>query len=585
VHFYEDDSIFLDNLGEFTRAELTAGNTCAIIATRAHREGLTECLGRAGIDVRSALNENRLIYLGSEETLAQLMIEDWPDKERFFSLIEPGLQRAKAAAQQRSRSVVLIGELAPLLCAEGKTGAAVQLEQFATELVQRNLIPLRCVYSLAHFATDSEQELFRQVCAEHDHVFPAESYASLESEEDRMRMVSALQHKAALMQAVMGERQRELAQRRHLESSLRRSEQLARQVMESSLDCFKVLSLDGRIEYISPPGLKALGIEDVSQILGARWVDFWNEEERPRLNAAIAAAKAGGIGTFQGDFLTPSGIRKSWDVRVTAVRGEGGEIEKLIAVSRDVTELKDARQVVLQTEKLAATGRMAATIAHEINNPLEAVTNLIYIAKTNQDAPKEVSRLLEIADRELERVAQIAQQTLGFYRDNSSNSWIGVAGLIDDVLVIYDRKLKLKRIGTIVQIEKDLRVYGKQGELKQALSNLLANAIEASSVGSKIRLRARGIRDWTNSLEPGVRITLADTGTGMTPEVRRRVFTPFFTTKPGIGTGIGLWVTKSLIEQQGGYLRFRSRQGQNTGTVMSFFVPDASSRTNTSSQG
>jgi signal transduction histidine kinase len=109
--------------------------------------------------------------------------------------------------------------------------------------------------------------------------------------------------------------------------------------------------------------------------------------------------------------------------------------------------------------------------------------------------------------------------------------------------------------------------------LKQTLSNLFANAIEASQDNGTVWLRAQATKNWTNGIEPGVRVTLADNGSGMTPEVQRRIFEPFFTTKTDIGTGIGLWVTKCLIEQQGGYMRFRSRQGQNAGTAMSFFIP------------
>jgi signal transduction histidine kinase len=231
---------------------------------------------------------------------------------------------------------------------------------------------------------------------------------------------------------------------------------------------------------------------------------------------------------------------------------------------------------VLQAEKLAATGRLAASIAHEINNPLEAVTNFIYLAKTSKGVPEDVYRKLEIADQELARVAQIAQQTLGFYRDNSRSKWINISELISDVMVIFDRRLRYKHLELRLSVGAELTVYAKQGELKQALSNLMANAIDASNDGGKLWLRAQATKNWTNGMEAGVRISLADNGTGMTPEVQRRLFIPFFTTKTDVGTGIGLWVTKALIEKQGGYMRFRSRQGQKAGTVMSFFLPATS---------
>jgi signal transduction histidine kinase len=194
---------------------------------------------------------------------------------------------------------------------------------------------------------------------------------------------------------------------------------------------------------------------------------------------------------------------------------------------------------------------------------------------TAKGLPEEVCRHLEIADRELARVSQIAQQTLGFYRGTSNDRWISVADLIRDVLVVYDRKLAYKQIEAVVSVIPDLKLYGRQGELRQALSNLLTNAIDASKSGGKIWVRARRSRRWDADRADGVRITLADNGSGMSPEVQRKIFVPFFTTKTEVGTGIGLWATRTLIEQRGGFLRFQSREGDRSGTVMSIFLPNA----------
>jgi signal transduction histidine kinase len=263
-------------------------------------------------------------------------------------------------------------------------------------------------------------------------------------------------------------------------------------------------------------------------------------------------------------------------VRISPARDRDGRIERLISVARDLTELRQAQQIALQAEKLPAAGRMAATIAHEINNPLEAVTNFIYLARTTPGMPEDSARHLEIADRELARVAQIAQKTLGFYRDTSRSKWVDVSELIDDVMLVYERKLRHKHIEAKILADSVLKLFAKIGELKQALSNLVANAIDASGEGGKIWVRAHASANRTNGMEPGIRFTVADNGSGMAPDVQKRISIPFFTTKGNIGTGIGLWVTRSIIEQQGGFLRFRSRQGHRSGTIMSFFVPASS---------
>jgi PAS domain S-box-containing protein len=575
ILFYEDESALLDNLSDFAGASLGAGGSFVVIATRKHREQLAECLRTRGVDVDFAVTRDRYIEMDAEETLDRFLVEGWPESELFFDAIEPEVQRAKLSSLRKSGTIAGFAEMVDLLWRKDRNDAAIEVERLCAELAERNSVTLRCAYPIGSFKNESQLESFRKVCAEHGHVFPAESYTSLNNEDDRLRMVSSLQQRASVVHWAVLERQRETAQRQEAETRLRRAEQFAKQVVESSIDCVNVLGLDGRVEYVSPPGARALEIHGAGQV-GEHWVDLWNDEDRGRAEAAVTDARTGRIGTFQGDCRTHDGDLKSWDVRISPVRGTNGEVERLVAISRDVTELKNAQHMAVQAEKVASAGRMAATIAHEINNPLEAVTNLIYLAKTTPGVPNEVCRHLEIADRELARVAQIAKQTLGFYRDTSTRRRLDVEELVEDVLVVYERKLRSKRITTSISIEPRIKIYGKQGELKQVLSNLIANAIDASTPGGKIWLRVHGTKDKTNGLERGARITVADNGSGMSPEVKRRIFVPFFTTKSNVGTGIGLWVTKCLIEQQGGYLRFRSQQGQRAGTVMSFFVPSGS---------
>jgi PAS domain S-box-containing protein len=568
VVFYESLSGFLDNVSENAALALRAGGAAVVVLDESHRQGLAERLAGSGIDLEHAVLEGRYYALDAEETLAQFMVEGWPDKSLLFKTAEPILERAEASAKRGA--VFVLGEMVALLWAQGKEEAAIYVEELWGELQARHEFVLRCAYPMSVFAGRAHEVGFARVCELHDQVVPAESYTSLD-EDDRTRMISALQQKALAMRTLAEEQELEVARREEAEVKLRHSELFATQLLDSSQDCLKVLDLDGHLQYMSPLGRKVLEIDDVNQVLGKQWVHFWKEEDQPRVSAALAAARKGEVSTFHADLPTKNGTPKSWYMRINPVFDGCGNVERLIAVSRDVTEAQRSHQAV-QAEKLAAAGRLAATIAHEINNPLEAVTNLIYLAKSRQGMPEDVCRQLEIADRELARVAQLAQQTLGFYRDNTSCKWVRVPELVRDVLLIYERKLNYKSIEMTTSVEPHLEVYGKQGELKQALSNLVANAIEASKIGGKLWLRARAASRWAKSKEPGIRITIADNGSGMSPEVRQSVFVPFFTTKPGIGTGIGLWVTKSLIEQHGGFMRFRSRQG--TGTAMSFFIPN-----------
>ena len=254
------------------------------------------------------------------------------------------------------------------------------------------------------------------------------------------------------------------------------------------------------------------------------------------------------------------------------MRDQNGRIIGAAKILRDITAQRKLEAALHTSERLASVGRLAATIAHEINNPLEAVTNFIYLAKQQPGLSQKVKQYLETADRELGRVAHIARQTLGFYRDTSQPASLIVSDVIEDVLTIYERKFKYKELTVEQHIEPGLIVSTLQGELKQILSNLISNAIDASRDGGKIVIRARASRNFQSG-NRGIRITVADNGSGISAKDLQNLFVPFFTTKKDVGTGLGLWITKDLLEKNGGHIRFRSSDSQPSGTLMSIYLP------------
>jgi PAS domain S-box-containing protein len=248
------------------------------------------------------------------------------------------------------------------------------------------------------------------------------------------------------------------------------------------------------------------------------------------------------------------------------------EITGMVGTVQDITTRKNSEAALLQGEKLAATGRLAATIAHEINNPLEAVTNLIYLAKTDPEVPNEARILLETADDELARVAQIAQQTLDFYRDHGRPVEIDLNDLLERCVDLFARHMQSRRIDCSLDLAPGLRIVARAGEIRQVVSNLLVNAMDASSSSGVIRIRGRRrVRSGCD----GVCLLVCDHGSGIPEHARERLFSPFFTTKEAMGTGLGLSVTRGIIEKQNGRIAFRSRTKVPSGTVFRIFLPAA----------
>ena len=246
-----------------------------------------------------------------------------------------------------------------------------------------------------------------------------------------------------------------------------------------------------------------------------------------------------------------------------------GEIEEWFGAASDVTQRKQAEEALIRTEKLAATGRLAATIAHEINNPLETVGNALYLAASDASLSDVARAHLAVAERELERAAHLTKQTLGFYKETNSPTVFQLSNTANAVLELYSPKLASKGIVIRREFADDDRIVAVEGEVRQILSNLLANAIDAVPQGGHISLRT----SHSSALHFGhiVRFTIADTGVGIEPASREKVFEPFFTTKQSLGTGLGLWVTKELALKQQATIRLRSRVGE--GTVFCLYFP------------
>jgi PAS domain S-box-containing protein len=240
----------------------------------------------------------------------------------------------------------------------------------------------------------------------------------------------------------------------------------------------------------------------------------------------------------------------------------------------DIEGRKRTEEYLRRSERLAATGRLAATIAHEINNPLAAVTNLLYLLVSDSRLDPGLRDYARVAQSEISRVAHITKQTLAFHRDTSTPVRVNLSDIVESVLYLYSQQLRAKSIRICKEVEFGGEIIGFPNELRQVISNIFQNAIEASPEAGLVRLRVYPSREFMNSQKPGVRVIIADDGPGIQSENAHRIFEPFFTTKGEKGTGLGLWVCQGIIHKHGGFIRMRtSTRPEQSGTVFSIFLP------------
>ena len=293
----------------------------------------------------------------------------------------------------------------------------------------------------------------------------------------------------------------------------------------------------------------------------------------PGFEALVFKASRGIEDIYELTYIRKDGSRFPTVVSVTALRDAQFSIIGYLLIGTDNTARKQAEEALLRSEMLASAGRMAASIAHEINNPLEAMMNTLYLARTTPGMPDQALTYLDIADGELMRIAHITRQTLGFYREFSAATSNSASGLLGSVVNLLQAKIRANGATVEQSCERPLQILGIAGELRQVLANLLANSLDAIGPDGKIVLRASASCDpFTGKRR--VRITVSDCGCGMSAATAGRIFDPFFTTKGSVGTGLGLWVCKQLVEKNGGSIKVRSKiDGQHRGTSFSILLP------------
>ncbi len=367
---------------------------------------------------------------------------------------------------------------------------------------------------------------------------------------------------------------REIRLREKHGEQIRQREEWFRTTLTSIGDGVIATDEKGRVTFINPVAEQLAGVT-LAQSKGREVhsvLPLFNETtQKPVENPVAIVMKKGVIvGMANHTMLKrPDGTTIPIEDSAAPIRDDMNRLVGVVLVFRDASKDRNAQEILRKTEKLAAAARLAATVAHEINNPLEAVGNLVWLAKATAGVPQEAVGHLQLAEQELNRVSHITRQTLGFYRESGTLDSVEISEVVEGVLKIFDNKLKSKRI----RVEKRLQrceASGRTGELRQLISNLISNAIDAAESGGSLCLEVACVEGQHG---PAIQVSVEDDGPGFDPRHVEQIFEPFFTTKRDVGTGLGLWVSKQIVERHGGSIHAEPRGRDLKGARFTVLLP------------
>jgi PAS domain S-box-containing protein len=366
----------------------------------------------------------------------------------------------------------------------------------------------------------------------------------------------------------------DLSAQRHAELSSRERELRFSALAESLPQLVWASAPNGERIYTNRRYTEYTGL-NAEFLLGASWLDLLHPDDIARTDELWhRCMKTGEPYLNEYRIRRHDGVYRTFLVRAVPVHNVAGEIERWLGSATDIHDQKIAEESLRRTEKLAATGRLAASIAHEINNPLEAVTNALYLALLDTSLAPDTRTYLKMADQELARVAQVTTQTLRFHRQSVAPASVDLAEIMDSAFSLFSPRFEACQIEVRREYAPGQILFCRGDEIRQVFANFLSNALDATRAGGRLRIRIRSACSRYGTPQPGLRVTFADTGHGIPTHLHRSIFEPFVSTKDDTGTGLGLWVSAGIVQKHGGSIALRSRTSDaGHGTVFTLFFP------------
>ncbi len=591
VQFYERDAALVASVAEFIGAGFESDAAAIVVATSDHLQSLEHCLAALHIDVAAARAADRLVALDAQQTVDSLLVEGWPDADRFAAVIEPRI----AAAQKRAPRIVVFGEMVALLWGEGRHEAAVRLEELWNDLARKYDFSLFCAYPIARMA-DGSWEAIHAVCAAHSHAMPANVVAHA-SEEKRLAEICDLKRRGRALDAEIGGRKateqllarsnrdladfrdRTLQAVRALQESEERAEHmhaLLAAIVESSEDAIVSESLDGRITSWNAGARRLFG-HGAEDALGQPMTMIIPPEHRhEELHILDRLAKGERIEHFETVRIAKDGRRIDVSLTISPVRDRNGRVVGASKVARDVSERKRMEAQLRDADH--RKDEFIAMLGHELRNPLAPIRNAAEVLRrtnANNEASVELCRMLERQVQQMTRliddlldVGRITRGVIRFRRER-----IDLADVVTRAVEMSEPLLSRRRQRLRVELPRErLPLDGDRARLTQLIVNLLDNAARYTPEGGAVALHV-------SSVEAGlVELRVQDSGIGISPEMLPKVFGLFVQARPGTdvqeGLGIGLALVRMIAEHHGGSVAATSA-GAGKGSTFVVRLPAA----------
>jgi len=367
----------------------------------------------------------------------------------------------------------------------------------------------------------------------------------------------------------------------HRAEELFQSEQQLRTTLDSIGDGVITCDASGRIQMMNPVARELTGWNQ-SEATGQpleKVFHIVSETSRETVETPVAKVKRLNRVVGMGNhtvLIRKDGTELNIADSGAPIRDQKGETTGIVLVFRDITIERKTQEALIANEKLAVAGRLAATIAHEIHNPLDSVTNLLYLMR-NGASPEESSQFMDMAEQELMRVTQISRAMLGLYRESKAPVLVNLKEMLQEILLLMERRVTDMGVSIVTDMPEAASVAAFPAELRQVFTNLITNAAEAAGRGGEVKVsitpQSAGVDAAGQKMQAGATVTIDDNGPGVAEDVRPHLFQPFFTTKGEHGTGLGLWVSRGIINKHGGTILLESDTSEMAhGTVVSVFL-------------